>query len=216
MRFHLKPFEPFIMAPHCNPVIHFHLHLQLPSYVFWPLIWLHLVVFSGIFLCLVIFMWGLDPELLFPPWEFHGSGVMLGEAPPQQTDQECTNQGGRGGGGGGGLLRPHRGNTALHCSPTFTFHSSPLSVLKSHPSTEHNLSVVFEWLLFHSFLPLLLCLLPNHLTWHFPAAKSDVLTENFIAFIGLLPMGGKTKWESESIMGRLHVDLQLQSKVCVP
>lgn len=112
------------------------------------------------------------------------------------------------------------GSTVLHCSLTFTFQSSPLSVLKSHPSAKHNPlsapAAAFVSLLFHSFLLLLLRLLPNHLTWHFPAAKNDVVTENFIALIARLQMGGKTPRGGNLLQSRLHADLQLYSEVCVP
>lgn len=91
-----------------------------------------------------------------------------------------------------------QGNTALHCSPTFTFHSSPLSVLESHPSTKHKLSVPSVWLFFHSFLPLLLRLLHNHLTWHFPTAKDDVLTENFNA------SSVRCQWEENEVGKRIN------------
>lgn len=76
-----------------------------------------------------------------------------------------------------------RGNTALHCSPTFAFRSSPLSALYSHPSDKHNLSLLYDFSLIPS------CLLPNHLTWHFTAVMNDVLTENFITLISLSPLG---------------------------
>lgn len=133
-------------------------------------------------------MWGLGLELFFLPWEFHRSGVMLAGSSSANWSV-CT-------------LQPSerrwrwappalQGNTALHCSPTFTFHSSPLSVLKSHPSAKHNLSISFVWLFSRSFIPALPFTLPTHLTQHFPATKNDVLTENIITFIGPMPMGGK-------------------------
>lgn len=84
---------------------------------------------SGVLvLCLTIFVWGLDLELHHhhhstPTWEFLRSGVMSGEAPPRQTDQECTNLEGK---KEEAEVGSSQENTALHCSPTFAFHSSPL------------------------------------------------------------------------------------------
>lgn len=182
--FHLKPYEPFISATQCSPVIHVHLHLQqLHSCIFWLLIRLHLMVllkggWEDFFFVWPFWCEGLTwSSTTTPTWEFHRSRVM-GEAPPQQTYQECTNQRGK---KEEVEVVSSKGNTGLHCSPTFTFHSSPLSVFQSHPSTKDEPSISYVWLLFHSFLSHLLRLLHNHLTWHFPTATNDVLTESFNA-----------------------------------
>lgn len=139
MSSYLKPCETFVLAPDGNLVIHFHLHLQqLPSCVSQPLICCFFFGGGGrgcrgvLVLCLTIFLWGLDLELLHhhhrlhhstPTWEFHRSGVMSGEAPPRQTHQECTKREGK---KDEAEVDSSQENTALHCSPTFAFHSSPL------------------------------------------------------------------------------------------
>lgn len=139
MRSYLEPCKPFVLAPTRQPCDSF-----LPSSTTTGLMHLltsrltHSLFFfiSGrgcrgvLVLCLTIFVWELDPELHHhhhhhssPTWEFHRSGVMSGEAPPRQTDQECTNWEGK---KEEAEVGSSQENTALHCSPTFAFHSSPL------------------------------------------------------------------------------------------